>query len=68
MKWTARSVHFRFCESNTDAGRYPQVDLNAYLAKLKESPTGVRTLADVIKFNNDNPLLEKPEGFEGQGR
>ena len=44
------------------------MDLNAYLAKLKESPTGVRTLADVIKFNNDNPLLEKPEGFEGQGR
>lgn len=42
--------------------------INAYLAWLKESPTGVRSLADIIKFNDDNPELEKPEGYEGQGR
>lgn len=45
-----------------------QVDLNTYLAGLKESPTGVRSLSDVIKFNDDHPELEKPDGYEGQSR
>ncbi|KAF9484228.1 amidase signature enzyme [Pholiota conissans] len=45
-----------------------KIGLNAYLAALKESPTGVRSVADIIKFNDDNPALEKPEGCEGQGR
>ncbi|KJA23796.1 hypothetical protein HYPSUDRAFT_66167 [Hypholoma sublateritium FD-334 SS-4] len=45
-----------------------KIGLNEYLAWLKESPTGVRSLADIIKFNDENPALEKPEGFEGQSR
>lgn len=45
-----------------------QIGLNEYLAWLKESPTGVRSLADIIEFNDENHTLEKPEGFEGQSR
>ncbi|KAF9484242.1 amidase signature enzyme [Pholiota conissans] len=45
-----------------------KIDLNAYLAVLKESPTGVRSLADIIKFNDENRNLEQPAGFEGQSR
>ncbi|KAF5384399.1 hypothetical protein D9615_003112 [Tricholomella constricta] len=40
--------------------------LNKYLASLISNPSGVRSLADVIKFNDDNPTLEKPEGFDDQ--
>ena len=47
---------------------YVQIGLNDYLAWLKESPTGVRSLADIIEFNDEHPTLEKPEGYEGQSR
>jgi amidase len=43
-----------------------QVQLNQYLEGLIENPSGVRSLADLIKFNDDNPTLEKPEGYEDQ--
>ncbi|GAW06898.1 amidase signature enzyme [Lentinula edodes] len=34
---------------------------------LKEVPTGVRTLADLIQFNIDHAELELPEGYSNQG-
>ncbi|KAJ4476242.1 amidase signature enzyme [Lentinula aciculospora] len=39
------------------------IDLYRYLTKLKESPSGVRTLSDIIKFIQDHPDLEQPKGF-----
>ncbi|KAG5335744.1 hypothetical protein C0989_000487 [Termitomyces sp. Mn162] len=43
-----------------------KIGLNKYLSHLLSNPSGVRTMADLIKFNDDNPDLEKPEGFEDQ--
>ncbi|KAG6864455.1 hypothetical protein C0991_009382 [Blastosporella zonata] len=43
-----------------------KIGLNDYLSKLTSNPSGVRSMADLIKFNDDNPELEKPEGFEDQ--
>ncbi|KAJ7914560.1 amidase signature domain-containing protein [Mycena leptocephala] len=45
-----------------------KVQLNEYFAALLENPSGVRTLADLIKFDDDNPTLEEPAGFEDQSR
>ncbi|KAJ3851331.1 amidase signature enzyme [Lentinula lateritia] len=44
-----------------------KIELNEYLAALKEVPTGVRTLADLIQFNIDHAELELPEGYSNQG-
>ncbi|KAJ7844914.1 amidase signature enzyme [Mycena olivaceomarginata] len=43
-----------------------KVQLNQYLKALVENPSGVRSLADLIKFDDENPTLEKPAGFEDQ--
>lgn len=43
-----------------------QIELGDYLASLIESPSGVRTLQDVINFNNLNAAIERPAGFESQ--
>jgi len=43
-----------------------KIQLNAYYAALKENPSGVRSLADLIAFNNANPNLEEPPRFEDQ--
>ncbi|KAJ8082276.1 hypothetical protein PM082_008125 [Marasmius tenuissimus] len=43
-----------------------KVELNAYLESLLENPSGVRSLADLIAFNDANPELEKPENFANQ--
>ncbi|KAJ7628830.1 amidase signature enzyme [Roridomyces roridus] len=40
--------------------------LNEYFQALLENPSGVRSVADLIRFNDDHPELEKPEGFEDQ--
>jgi amidase len=40
--------------------------VNEYFEGLLENPSGVRSLADLIKFNDDNPALEKPAGYEDQ--
>ncbi|KAJ6559883.1 amidase signature enzyme [Mycena capillaripes] len=45
-----------------------KVQLNEYFAALLENPSGVRTLADLIKFDDDNPTLEEPAGFEDQSQ
>ncbi|KAJ7177615.1 amidase signature enzyme [Mycena filopes] len=43
-----------------------KVQLNAYFEALLENPSGVRSLADLIKFDDDNPELEEPTGFKDQ--
>ncbi|KZS98754.1 amidase signature enzyme [Sistotremastrum niveocremeum HHB9708] len=42
--------------------------VNRYLSELVEVPTGVRTLADVLAFNDAHPELEKPPGYHDQSR
>ncbi|KAG6809047.1 hypothetical protein H0H92_001811, partial [Tricholoma furcatifolium] len=42
------------------------IELNDYLSKLVSNPSGVRSLTDVIAFNDKHPDLEKPKGFEDQ--
>ncbi|GLB40037.1 putative amidase [Lyophyllum shimeji] len=41
-------------------------ELNRYFAGLIVNPSGVRTLADLIKFNDAHPELEEPQGFTDQ--
>ncbi|KAJ6562358.1 amidase signature enzyme [Mycena capillaripes] len=43
-----------------------KVQLNQYYEGLLKNPSGVRSLADLIKFDDDNPTLEEPAGFEDQ--
>ncbi|KAG6875281.1 hypothetical protein C0992_004471 [Termitomyces sp. T32_za158] len=43
-----------------------KIELENYLSSLVSIPSGVRNMADLIKFNDNNPDLEKPEGFEDQ--
>ncbi|KAJ7616297.1 amidase signature enzyme [Mycena polygramma] len=43
-----------------------KVGLNEYLEALLENPTGVRSLADLIQFDNNNPSLEEPANFTDQ--
>ncbi|KAJ7837915.1 amidase signature enzyme [Mycena leptocephala] len=43
-----------------------KVQLNAYFEALLKNPSGVRSLADLIKFNDAYPELEEPAGFEDQ--
>ncbi|KAF8878104.1 amidase signature enzyme [Infundibulicybe gibba] len=45
-----------------------KVQLNDWYRSLLENPSGVRSLADLIKFNDDNPTLEEPVGFEDQSQ
>ncbi|KAI0088298.1 amidase signature enzyme [Irpex rosettiformis] len=42
------------------------IQLNSYYANLLENPSGVRSLADLIAFNDANPELEEPPRFEDQ--
>ncbi|CCL98730.1 uncharacterized protein FIBRA_00735 [Fibroporia radiculosa] len=42
------------------------VQLDAYYAALLENPSGVRSLAELIQFNNDNPSLEEPPRYTDQ--
>ncbi|KAF7800231.1 hypothetical protein EIP86_011478 [Pleurotus ostreatoroseus] len=43
-----------------------KIQLNAYFAALLSNPSGVRTLADLIAFDDANPELEEPPRFEDQ--
>lgn len=43
-----------------------KVQINQYYAELLENPSGVRSLAELIAFNNANPTLEEPKAFEDQ--
>ncbi|KIK54075.1 hypothetical protein GYMLUDRAFT_49025 [Collybiopsis luxurians FD-317 M1] len=41
-----------------------KIDMNRYLSSLAESPTGVRSVEDIIKFIKEHPELEQPKGYE----
>ncbi|KAE9396164.1 amidase signature enzyme [Gymnopus androsaceus JB14] len=43
-----------------------KIGLNDYFASLTENPSGVRNVADLIKFNEDHAELEMPQGQEDQ--
>ncbi|ESK92746.1 glutamyl-trna amidotransferase subunit a [Moniliophthora roreri MCA 2997] len=43
-----------------------KVQLDAYYQALVENPSGVRSLADLIAFNDANPELEEPVNFTDQ--
>jgi amidase len=43
-----------------------KIQLNAYYEALLKNPSGVRSLADLIAFNNANPNLEEPTNFTDQ--
>ncbi|KIP05450.1 hypothetical protein PHLGIDRAFT_25089 [Phlebiopsis gigantea 11061_1 CR5-6] len=43
-----------------------KIQLDAWYASLKSNPSGVRSLADLIAFNDANPALEEPPRFEDQ--
>ncbi|KAJ7130419.1 amidase signature enzyme [Mycena epipterygia] len=43
-----------------------KVQLNEYYEALLHNPSGVRSVADLIKFNDENPELEEPAGYEDQ--
>lgn len=43
-----------------------KVQLNAYYESLIKNPSGVRSLADLIKFNDEHKDLEEPPGFTSQ--
>ncbi len=45
---------------------WAKIELNRYFAGLIKNPSGVRTLADLIKFNDDHPDLEEPTNFTDQ--
>ncbi|KAF8148427.1 amidase signature enzyme [Crassisporium funariophilum] len=44
-----------------------KVQLDQYYAALRKNPSGVRSLADLITFNDAHANLEEPSGFEDQG-
>ncbi|CUA76485.1 amidase [Rhizoctonia solani] len=43
-----------------------KVNINKYLKNLKSVPTGVRSLAKLIAYNDAHKDLEQPEGYQGQ--
>ncbi|KAF9036317.1 amidase signature enzyme [Panaeolus papilionaceus] len=43
-----------------------KVQLDAYFKALKKNPSGVRSLAELITFNNANARTEEPTGFTSQ--
>ncbi|KAJ7432101.1 amidase signature enzyme [Mycena galericulata] len=45
-----------------------KVQLNAYFQALLKNPSGVRSLAELIQFDNDNPTLEEPANFTDQSQ
>ncbi|KAJ7720972.1 amidase signature enzyme [Mycena maculata] len=45
-----------------------KIQVNAYFQALLENPSGVRSLAELIQFDNDNPTLEEPAGFQSQSQ
>lgn len=45
---------------------FQQIQLDAWYTSLVSNPSGVRSLADLIAFNDANPALEEPPRFEDQ--
>ena len=44
------------------------MQLASYFGGLLENPSGVRTLADLIAFDDANPALEEPTNFTDQSQ
>jgi amidase len=64
-------IDFKVCspldfEQSALIDRHNQIQLNAWYQSLLKNPSGVRSLADLIAFNDANPNLEEPKGFESQ--
>ena len=47
---------------------FKQIQLASYFGGLLENPSGVRTLADLIAFDDANPALEEPTNFTDQSQ
>lgn len=45
-----------------------KIQINDWFSNLKANPSGVRNLADLIAFNDENPTLEEPANFTDQTR
>jgi amidase len=43
-----------------------KIQLNQWFESLVENPSGVRSLADLIQFDDNNPKLEEPPQFTDQ--
>ncbi|KAJ7088542.1 amidase signature enzyme [Mycena crocata] len=43
-----------------------KIQFAQYTSKLTKNPTGVKTLKDLIAFNDNNPTLEEPTGHQDQ--
>jgi len=43
-----------------------KANVQRYMSELIDVPSGARSLADLIAFNNANPSLELPPGYEDQ--
>lgn len=43
-----------------------KIQLNAWYDSLIDNPSGVRSLAQLIQFDNDYPTLEEPQGYTDQ--
>ena len=57
---------FSFSLPSTSQNSFSKVQLNQYYEALLENPSGVRSLAELIAFDNANPTLEEPPGFQDQ--
>ncbi|KAF9269516.1 amidase signature enzyme [Marasmius fiardii PR-910] len=56
------------CWENTVLNVDFKIELNRYLEWLGGVPSGVRTLTDLINFNNEHKELELPEHYDDQSR
>lgn len=57
---------FSFSVPSTSPNLFSKIQLNQYYAALLANPSGVRSLTELIAFDNANPTLEEPTGFEDQ--
>jgi amidase len=52
---------------NDKSRRVIYIPLLTTLKSVRHFPTGVRSLTDLIEFNNKHPELERPPTYESQG-
>ena len=57
---------FSFSISSTSSNLFSKIQLNQYYEALLANPSGVRSLAELIAFDDANPTLEEPTGFKDQ--
>ncbi|KAI6111719.1 hypothetical protein EDD16DRAFT_1606699 [Pisolithus croceorrhizus] len=54
-----------FCRTLPGVQR-PQVQFNAWFGRLVANPSNVTSLANLIAFDNEYPILEEPAGYTNQ--